>query len=219
MDNIVRLEGAQRVRCRPAVIFGSDDARGALMAVKMLVELFLEEGAAGHSSHLELTLLEDGTVILRDDGRGIYFGEGDALWQALFCQLYAGSAYEEASKRNIFEKCDAPVEDGSNLELYGVVCVCAHMHILTKRDGFAYALRFEKGQNVGGLQKQPCSEPAGTQIVFAPDPQVFTDVTLDPEQLADLMRTAARKAPGLHTVFRRQTPDGLLETVHCTPKE
>ena len=216
-DQIVRLEGAQRVRRRPAVIFGSADARGAYRSVELLTELLAEETAA-HGSRLELTLLPDDTVVIRDDGRGIYFGEGDALWQQLFCQLFPGKAYEESPKWNIFEKPTDLAEDADNLVPYAAVCAAEHIHILSVRDGYAYALRFENGENVGGLQKTAQEGPSGTQIVYKPDPAVFSDTTLNPAQLAQMLRTLARQNPGLQTVFRKETPTGMEETVYCFPK-
>ena len=214
MDNkIVRLEGAQRVRRRPAVIFGSDDARGAYRSVELLTALLAEETAA-HGSRLELRLLEDGTVILKDDGRGIYFGEGDFLWQRLFCQLFPGKAYEPSPEWNIFEAPQTLPEDADNLIPYATVCAAEHMHILSVRDGYAYALRFEQGENAGGLQKTARTGPSGTQIVYKPDPRVFTDTALSAQQLSQMLSDLAKKHPGLETVFQTDN----REEIFCFPK-
>ena len=211
-NKIVRLVGAQRVRCRPGVIFGTNDAQGTFRSVQMLAQLLAAETAA-HGKRLTLRLLEENTVVLRDDGRGIYFGEGDALWQRLFCELFPGKAYEASPEWNIFEPPQDLAEDADNLVPYATVCAAEHMHILSVRDGFCYALRFVHGENVGGLQKE-AMEGRGTQIVYKPDPLVFTDTTLDPRQLSQMLSDLAKKYPGLETVFQTDKQEEMF----CFPK-
>lgn len=212
---ITILRGPDRVRKRPAVIFGSDDTQGVMTAAQMLLDILAQEAAQGHSDQILLTQYPDGSIMLRDSGRGIFLDgpkdSDDRIWTSLFCELYAGSRYDPSLSSNE----EYRLETANNLELCAVQYASEYMDVCVNREGFAYKLRFEKGENVGGLSKTPSEEPSGTCIRFKPDPEVFSEINLPSLQLAEKLQALAIQIPGLQTVFRRE---GIEESRYCYPK-
>ena len=216
-DRIVRLTGPERVRRRPAVIFCTNDHKGAMKAVEMLLDIFVQEASVGHSSLLKLTLHKDGAITIEDNGQGIYFGEDDQIWEALFCQLNPASPYYETPRYNIFEP--PAEEERDNLEIHSVTCVSRYMDVQANRDDYRYQLHFEKGLNQGGLRKEPDSSFPYTRFHFLLDPEVFTRITLSAFALKKKMRSIAAQIPGLKTVFAKENAFGTKEKEFCFPKE
>lgn len=223
-DRIVMLRGPERVRRRPAVIFGSDDVSGAMTTLKMLLYILAKEGIDGYSNQIMVTQHQDYSIEIQDNGRGIFLGcpdsADDTIWKELFCELYAGPLYKDGvTARCIFEGPSGKQgEYTDSLDMCSVQYASEYMDVCVIRDGFKQTLRFEKGYNIGGLSRTPCDEPTGTYIHFKLDAEVFSEISLPKQQIADTLQALAIQIPGMRMVFRYKTPVGLKETEFCYPK-
>ena len=152
-QSISSLKGPDRVRKRPGVIFGSDGLDGCQHAVFEILSNAIDEAREGHGSQIIVTRYQDHSIEVEDFGRGCPVdwneAEGKYNWELVFCELYAGGKYGG---------------DGDNYEyslgLNGLGS-CAtqyaseYFDAAIWRDGFKYSLHFEKGENIGGLKKEP----------------------------------------------------------------
>ena len=198
-ESITALKGADRVRKRPGVMFGSDGLEGCEHAVFEILSNSVDEARAGYGSRIISTRYEDQSIEVQDFGRGVPvdFNQKEQRynWELIFCELYAGGKYDT---------------DDYTLGLNGLGA-CAtqyaseYMDVEVKRDGFLYSLHFEHGENVGGLKKEPyAKKDTGTRIRFKPDIQVFTDISVPVEYFDDILRRQAIVNPGLLFHFRTQ---------------
>ena len=218
-DQIVMLKGPDRVRLRPAVMFGSDDITGVMSAVEMLLDFFIEEAKNGFCSQITITQCWDGSICLEDNGRGIYFGLDDTIWQELFCRFYQFSSPDTLSaQRSIFEEPRTDhTEVINDFQLYAVQCASEYMDVEVVRDGKQYNLHFEKGENIGGLSTSPCTIGHGTCIRFKPDATVFSNIALPSQWIADKAREIAFLVPGIKTVFDKEGMQGSEVTAFVYP--
>ena len=172
-DSITSLKGADRVRKRPAVIFGSDGLEGCEHAVFEILSNSIDEAREGFGSRIVTTRYEDGSFEVQDFGRGMPVDfnqkEGRYNWELIFCELYAGGKY------NTLEGESYEYSLGLNgLGACATQYSSEYMDVEVKRDGFRYTLHFEHGENVGGLQKEPyAKKDTGTVVRWKPDLQVF----------------------------------------------
>ena len=148
-ESITSLKGADRVRKRPAVIFGSDGVEGCAHSIFEIVSNSIDEARDGHGDTINVTRCKDGSVIVEDFGRGMPVdwnnGEGRYNWELLFCEMYAGGKYGEGEDNYEFSL-------GLNgLGLCATQYASAWMTADIYRDGFHYHLDFKKGENVGGV--------------------------------------------------------------------
>jgi DNA gyrase subunit B len=211
MSDVIRiLKGPDRVRLRPAVIFGDDGIEGAQCAVEMLLRIMASECVDGHSSRLDVTLYPDQSLEITNYGRGIYFGEpdedNDTLWKELFCEIYAGSKFADTCEEAvpaIFESPEAVSSRVYRIEGYDQMYLCAvqyaseYMDVCSVRDGYQYTLHFEKGENLGGLKKTPCSLVSETKIRFKLDQEVFSEIGITRNFLSTELETLALLNPGV----------------------
>ena len=210
-ESISSLKGADRVRKRPGVIFGSDGLDGCEHAVFEILSNAIDEAREGHGSLITVTRFGDGSFQVEDQGRGCPVdwneNEGKYNWELVFCELYAGGKYDA---------------DGDNYEyslgLNGLGS-CAtqyaseYMDVTVWRDGKKYSLHFEKGENVGGLKVETTDrgKKTGTTIRWKPDLEVFTDIAVPAEYFKDIMKRQAVVNAGVLFRFRDQQ-GGKFET-------
>jgi len=198
-ESITALKGADRVRKRPGVMFGSDGLEGCQHAIFEILSNSVDEARAGYGSKILITRYEDHSIEVQDFGRGIPvdFNQKEQRynWELIFCELYAGGKYDT---------------DDYTLGLNGLGA-CAtqyaseYMDVEVKRDGFIYTLHFEHGENVGGLKKEPYGKKdTGTKIRFKPDIQVFTEIDAPIEYFDDVLRRQAIVNPGILFQFKNQ---------------
>lgn len=198
-ESITALKGADRVRKRPGVMFGSDGLEGCQHAIFEILSNSVDEARAGYGSKILITRFEDHSIEVQDFGRGIpvdYNSKEDRFnWELIFCELYAGGKYDT---------------DDYTLGLNGLGA-CAtqyaseYMDVEVKRDGYIYTLHFEHGENVGGLKKEPyAKKDTGTKIRFKPDIQVFTEINAPTEYFDDVLRRQAIVNPGILFQFKNQ---------------
>ena len=199
-ESITSLKGADRVRKRPAVIFGSDGVEGCAHSIFEIVSNSIDEARDGHGDTINVTRCKDGSVIVEDFGRGMPVdwnnGEGRYNWELLFCEMYAGGKYGEGEDNYEFSL-------GLNgLGLCATQYASAWMTADIYRDGCHYHLDFKKGENVGGLQKEPYKgRRTGSIIHWKPDDEVFTDIDVPGSYYKDVLRRQAVVNAGLTLNF------------------
>ena len=211
-ESISALRGADRVRKRPGVIFGSDGLDGCIHSVFEIVSNSIDEAREGHGDTILITLFDDRSIEVEDFGRGcpVDFNpkENRFNWELVFCELYAGGKYQN--------------NDGFSYEyslgLNGLG-TCAtqysseYMDVTVWRDGKKYSLHFEKGENVGGLTTEDADrKKTGTRIRWRPDLDVFTDINIRPEHLTEILKRQAVVNAGVTFKFKYPS-EGKTETV------
>lgn len=208
MENkIFPLTKAERVRCRPAVIFGAVGSEGALAAIRMLIDIFVTEAALGYCKNLHVMVHPDDSYTIYSADRGFVFDEeivdGEPAYQSLFCTLYAHPIDQPAPicHSRLYgapeeERPEQPRSDHS-FDFCCVQYASAFLAVRSVRDGRERGLLFEKGEQVSGVLNRASDEPQGTRVHFQPDSEVFGDIAVPYEQLAELLRAAAITIPGL----------------------
>lgn len=200
-QSISSLKGADRVRLRPGVIFGSDGIEGCQHSVFEILANAIDEFKEGYGNTIRVTLHEDYSITVEDFGRGIPvdYNEKEKRynWELVFCELYAGGKYNN--------------NDGDNYEfslgLNGLgSCATQYssefMDVEVKRDGYLYSLHFEKGENIGGLQKEKVNyKHTGSKIHWMPDQAVFTEVHISPSYFHDVLKRQAVVNKNLQFIF------------------
>ena len=210
-DSISSLKGADRVRKRPAVIFGSDGLEGCEHAVFEILSNAIDEAREGHGNLITVTRYEDKSIEVEDFGRGcpVDWNEKEQKynWELVFCELYAGGKYNNNSGDN-YEYSLGLNGLGSCATQYASAWFDAVIH----RDGFEYTLHFEKGENVGGLKKEPYTgKKTGSRFRWLPDLDVFTDIDIPVEYYLDVLKRQAVVNAGITFRFRNQV-GGKFET-------
>ena len=204
-DSISQLKGADRVRKRPGVIFGSDGLDGCEHAVFEIMSNAIDEAREGHGRLITVTRFLDHSIQVEDQGRGcpVDWNEKEQRfnWQLVFCELYAGGKYNNLSGDN-YEYSLGLNGLGSCATQYASEFFDATIW----RDGFKYALHFEKGENVGGLSKEPTDKgkKTGSTFHWKPDLDVFTDINIPVEYFLDVMKRQAVVNAGITFRFRNQ---------------
>ena len=211
-DSIKKLEGPDRVRKRPGVIFWSDGLDGCEHSVFEIISNSIDEAREGYGNRTIITKYADGSVEVQDFGRGapVDFNNKEQCynWELLYCELYAGGKY------NTNEGGNYEYSVGLNgLGLCSTQYASESMDVEIKRDGYKYTLHFEKGYNVGGLKKEPCADKAtGTKTRWKPDIDVFTEIDIPAEYFLDTIKRQAIVNDGLLFIFREQTGGRFVTT-------
>ena len=196
-ESITSLKGADRVRLRPGVIFGSDGLEGCEHAFFEILSNSIDEAREGFGKKIEIVRYLDGSFLVKDYGRGIpvdYNPKEDCFnWELVFCELYAGGKYQNNTGENY--------EFSLGLNGLGTCATqyaSEYMDAVIYRDDTCYQLHFEKGENIGGLIKEAARRhPSGTQIKWRPDRDVFTDIRIPLEYFQDVLKRQAVVNAGL----------------------
>ena len=211
-ESITSLKGADRVRKRPAVIFGSDGLEGCQHAVFEILSNSIDEAREGFGDVIHVTRYRDSSIEVEDFGRGMPVDfnerEGRYNWELIFCELYAGGKYNNDSGENY--------EYSLGLNGLGACATqysSEYMDVIVRRDGFKYSLHFERGELVGEMKKEPADrKKTGTLTHWKPDLQVFTDIDIPVSYYEDVLKRQAVVNAGLRFVFRNQLENGKFET-------
>ncbi len=203
-DSISSLKGADRVRKRPAVIFGSDGIEGCQHSVFEILSNSIDEAREGFGKKITVTKYSDGSFEVEDHGRGIPVdynkNEEKYNWELVFCEMYAGGKYNNNEGENYEFSLGL-----NGLGLCSTQYSSEYMDVDIRRDGFRYTLHFEKGENIGGLKKEPYSKKdTGTKIHWKPDLDVFTDINVSTEYFLDTIKRQAIVNAGVEFIFRNQ---------------
>ena len=168
-DSISALKGADRVRKRPGVIFGSDGLEGCEHAVFEILSNSIDEAREGHGRLITVTRYLDHSVEVEDQGRGcpVDWNEKEKRWnwELVFCELYAGGKYGNNEGEN-YEFSLGLNGLGSCATQYS----SDYMDVTVWRDGFEYQLHFRKGEVVGKRGQELQKTPPGPEKVRHPDP-------------------------------------------------
>ncbi|MBQ5973889.1 MAG: DNA topoisomerase, partial [Oscillospiraceae bacterium] len=211
-SSIVSLKGADRVRKRPGVIFGSDGVGGCEHSFFEILSNSIDEARQGFGKVINVTRFLDKSIEVEDFGRGCPVDwnekEGRYNWELVYCELYAGGKYSNS-------------EDGNyefSLGLNGLGA-CAtqysseYMDVNCWYDGCHYTLHFQKGENVTDAPNRLIKEPysgrrTGTVHRWRPDLEVFTDIDIPLDYFTDTLKKQAVVNAGLKFVLRNQQADG-----------
>ena len=209
-QSIKALKGADRVRKRPSVIFGSDGLEGCEHSFFEILSNSVDEAKAGHGKEIKVTVFQDRSIEVDDHGRGVPLGwneaEGRWNWDLIYCELYAGGKYENNSGGGAYEY---------SLGLNGLGA-CATQYaseymIVKSYDGTTErSIRFRRGEVNGELQERPLSpkeKRTGTVVLWRPDLKVFTDINIPPEFFRDTLHRQAVVNPGTTFVLHIEQDD------------
>jgi DNA gyrase subunit B len=210
-DSISSLKGADRVRKRPAVIFGSDGIEGCCHSVFEILSNSIDEAREGYGKEIVVTKYSDGSIQVEDHGRGIPVdynkNEEKYNWELVFCEMYAGGKYNNNDGENYEFSLGL-----NGLGLCSTQYASEYMDVNIRRDGEKFTIHFEKGENVGGLKKEKYDKKdTGTIIKWKPDLDVFTDIDVTAEYFMDVLKRQSIVNAGVNFIFRNQV-NGKFET-------
>lgn len=210
-DSISSLKGADRVRKRPGVIFGSDGLEGCEHSVFEILSNSIDEAREGYGNKVIVTKFLDNSIEVQDFGRGIPVDynqkEERYNWELVFCELYAGGKYNTNNAES-YEFSLGLNGLGSCATQYSSEYFDAQI----TRDGFEYNLHFEKGENIGGLDKKPSTSKAtGSRQRWKPDLGVFTEIDIPISFFQFILKRQAVVNKGITFLLRIQSEDGSFE--------
>ena len=206
-DSITMLKGADKVRKRPAVIFGSDGLDGCEHSIFEVISNSIDEARAGYGNKIVITYYRNHDIEVEDFGRGcpVDYNNNEKRynWELVYCELYAGGKYDASSESYEYSL-------GLNgLGLCATQFASEYMDVEVIRDGYKYNLHFEKGNNVGGLKKEETKKKqTGTKTRWRPDLDVFTDINVSEEYFHDILKRQAVVNPNILFLFRFQNEAG-----------
>ena len=211
-DSIQSLKGADRVRLRPAVIFGSDGIDGCQHSIFEILSNSIDEARQGFGREITVTRFLDHSVEVEDHGRGIpvdYNNKEERYnWELVFCEMYAGGKYNNDTGESYEYALGL-----NGLGLCATQYASEYMDVDIRRDGQRYTLHFERGENVGGLHKEAYSKKdTGSKIRWKPDLQVFTDIDVSLEYYLDTLKRQAVVNAGITFHLKNEVAPGKFET-------
>ena len=212
-ESISQLKGADRVRKRPAVIFGSDGIEGCEHAVFEILSNSIDEAREGYGDKIVVTRYLDNSIEIQDFGRGLpvdYNKKEDRYnWELVFCELYAGSKYNTNDANGSYEYSLGLNGLGLCATQYSSEYMDAEVH----KDGFKYNLHFEKGEIAGEMQKEPYNKKdTGTRIRWKPDLKVFTDINIPLEYYQETIKRQSVVNQGIKFILKNQISGNSFET-------
>lgn len=208
-ESITMLKGPDKVRKRPAVIFGSDGIDGCEHSIFEVVSNSIDEAREGYGNKIIVTHYRNHDIEVEDFGRGcpVDYNNSEQRfnWELVYCELYAGGKYDDSAESYEYSL-------GLNgLGLCATQFSSEFMDVEVIRDGFRYNLHFEKGNNVGGLKKESCKKKqTGTKTRWRPDLEVFTDIDVSDEYFCDILKRQAVVNPNILFVFRTENETGTF---------
>lgn len=200
-ESISQLKGADRVRLRPSVNFGSDGLEGCQHSIFEIISNSIDEAREGYGDRIEVILHTDGSISNIDYGRGIPVDynniEQKFNWELVFCELYAGGKYNNNDSENYQFSLGL-----NGLGLCSTQYASSWMNVEIFRDNYRYTLKFQEGENIGGLKKEPCDQGLrGTSIRWKPDDKVFKDTNVPLEFFQNTLKKQAIVNPNVTFVL------------------
>ncbi|MBF0369893.1 MAG: DNA topoisomerase IV subunit B [Magnetococcales bacterium] len=182
------LEGLEGVRRRPGMYIGGVDSRALHHLVTEILDNATDEASAGHADRIWVTMGRDGSITVRDNGRGIpvdpmpRYPDRSAL-EVILTTLHAGGKFDN--------KAYATSGGLNGVGISVVNALSSWTEVVVERDGGKFKHRFEQGLPKGTLERLDNSRRKGTQIAFMPDPEIFTDTIFRPERILEMCRSKA----------------------------
>ena len=207
-NSISSLKGAERVRLRPGVIFGSDGLDGCEHSFFEILSNSIDEAREGYGNEITITRFADKSIEVADNGRGIPMGYNEKEerynWELVFCELYAGGKYKNNSGENYEYSLGL-----NGLGTCATQYASSYMDVSVQYGGNRYTMRFEKGNPASELQVEEIkSKKTGTTIKWRPDTEVFTDINIPLEYFQDVLKRQSVVNSGVRFLLYNQTPDG-----------
>lgn len=192
-EHIHVLEGLEPVRRRPGMFIGSTDSRGLHELLREIIDNSVDEALAGHAKEIWVTLHEDGSAAVRDNGRGIPVDTHPkykvSALELTMTKLHAGGKFEEGAYK---------ISGGLHGVGASVVNALSEWcKVEVQRDGFSWAQEYERGTPKTKVKKGEKSGKTGTYTRFMPDKKVFGNTTWNPKQIEDALRNRAYLIAGL----------------------
>ena len=214
-DSISMLKGAERVRKRPSVIFGSDGLEGCEHAVFEILSNAIDEAREGFGNIITVTRYEDKSIEVEDLGRGcpVDWNEKEQRynWELIFCEMYAGGKYKNNEGENYEYSLGL-----NGLGACATQYASKYMDVTIWRDGKKYSLHFRQGEVVGGLESAPADrKKTGTTIRWRPDLEVFTDIDVPESYFQDVLHRQAVVNKGVTFRLRVQRGSTFETTDYC----
>lgn len=187
-SEIKSLKGADRVRKRPSVIFGSDGLEGCKHSFFEILSNSIDEAREGRGNVIDVTYHKDYSITIQDYASGIPVSynekEKKYNWELLFTELYAGGKYNNNISGQNYQ-----YSLGTNgLGLCATQYSSEFMQAIICRDGKKYRLEFKKGKNKGGLIEEGSTKSTGTLIKWKPDTDVFSDIIIEKSYFLNLLK-------------------------------
>lgn len=210
-ESISQLKGADRVRKRPAVIFGSDGIEGCEHAVFEILSNSIDEAREGFGKEIVVTRFLDGSIEVLDHGRGMPMDfnekENRYNWELLFCEMYAGSKYN-TNNGGTYE-----YSLGLNgLGLCATQYASEYMEAEIHKNGLCYKMNFKHGEPVGKLQREDYNKrDTGTRIRWKPDLKVFTDINIPLEYYKETIKRQSVVNEGIKFILKDQVGTNSFE--------
>ena len=201
-DSIQMLKGADRVRLRPAVIFGSDNLEGCIHSFFEILSNSIDEAREGFGKQIIITRFDDGSIQVEDFGRGIPLDyntkEGRYNWELVYCELYAGGKY------NNNESGDYEFSLGLNgLGACATQYASEYFEVTVFRDKTKFSLSFKKGEPVSELIREDYRfKRTGTIQKWKPDSEVFTDTIIPLERFKDIIKRQSVVNSGIEFILK-----------------
>ncbi|MDE5852695.1 MAG: DNA topoisomerase, partial [Oscillospiraceae bacterium] len=201
-ESITSLKGADRVRKRPGVIFGSDGLEGCEHSVFEILSNSIDEAREGYGDRIKITKFDDGSIEIEDFGRGIPVdfnkSENRYNWELVFCEMYAGGKYNTNNAESYEYSLGL-----NGLGLCATQYSSEYMDVEIYREGKKFTLHFEHGENIGGLKfEETLRKQTGTKIKWKPDIEVFTDILIPAEYFEDILKRQAIVNSGLLFLYK-----------------
>ncbi|MEG2634123.1 MAG: ATP-binding protein, partial [Oscillospiraceae bacterium] len=210
-ESISTLKGAERVRKRPGVIFGSDGIDGCQHSVFEIISNSLDEAREGYGKKIIITRYLDHSIEVEDFGRGIPVDynnkEQEYNWRLLFCEMYAGGKYDNTSGSTYEFSLGL-----NGLGLCATQYASEYMDVEIYRDGFRFFIQFKEGNPVGDMLKEPTNKKqTGSRIRWKPDLKVFTDINISDDYFTDMLRRQAVVNGGIEFLYKNETAPNLFK--------
>lgn len=211
-DSISKLKGADRVRKRPSVIFGSDGLEGCEHSVFEIISNSIDEAREGFGNKIIITRFLDKSIEVQDFGRGLPVdynnNEQCYNWELVFCDLYAGGKYD-TNNGGSYEYSLGLNGLGLCATQYSSEFMEAEIHA----GGYVYSLAFKEGEINGEMKKEPYDKKdTGTRIRWRPDLNVFTDIDVPMEYYEETLKRQSVVNPGVRFILKNQLTDSKFET-------
>ena len=214
-DSIRALKGAERVREKPAVIFGSDGLEGCEHAFFEILSNSVDEAREGHGKEITVTVFKDRSIMVDDHGRGVPLGwnekEGRWNWDLIYCEMYAGGKYGNSKDSAYVFSLGT-----HGLGACGTQYTSEFMKVQSFDGTTERSINFKKGNAVGELQERPLvpkEKRTGTVVHWKPDLDVFTDINIPTDYFRDTLYRQAIVNAGVKFVLRKQEEKGFSEEV------